>query len=397
MTKNNPQIIVLSRNYSTGLGVIRALGMAGYAVDLIASVKQKGSSVICRSSKYVARSTEVLAPNIRTDKGEVIIEELMKYEKGEEKPIIFPCDDYTTSIIDNNRKALEERFIMPKAEDHTIMELMDKRFQAAEASKAGIHVPKEWQVDLRQEVEIPEVTFPVFVKPENSVIGHKSEMGVIDNRDDLAKHLKSMQSTYAERIIVLQEFLNIEKEYDFSGLCLGNRIIIPGVLEKTHIAKHERGVTMAGKMIAKGSTPELHEVMPKVEKLLQSFNYFGMFDMELNLVDGKIYFGEVNLRSGGPNFSYCLSGVNLPDIFVKEALGRGHSPEEEELQEYGKVYVYEKVAWEDYINGFMSKKEMEEVIKSADYTLLASDEDPEPGKIFSKRIRLSALKHKILK
>ena len=74
MSNLKPLIIVLSRNYSTGLGVIRSLGAAGYDVDLIASVKKKGSSVIASSSKYVRNSKEVLTRNIQGDAGNELIE-----------------------------------------------------------------------------------------------------------------------------------------------------------------------------------------------------------------------------------------------------------------------------------------------------------------------------------
>ena len=40
--KNAPLVLVLARNYSTGLSVIRSLGAAGYTVDLIASAYKKG-------------------------------------------------------------------------------------------------------------------------------------------------------------------------------------------------------------------------------------------------------------------------------------------------------------------------------------------------------------------
>ena len=45
-----PLVIVLSRNYSTGLGIIRSLGAAGYTVDMVASTKKKGSSIIASCS-----------------------------------------------------------------------------------------------------------------------------------------------------------------------------------------------------------------------------------------------------------------------------------------------------------------------------------------------------------
>ena len=44
-------VVVLSRNYSTGLSVIRSLGEAGYTVDLIASALKEGRSLAISKSK----------------------------------------------------------------------------------------------------------------------------------------------------------------------------------------------------------------------------------------------------------------------------------------------------------------------------------------------------------
>lgn len=165
------------------------------------------------------------------------------------------------------------------------------------------------------------------------------------------------------------------------------------MIEKTRISKHERGVTVSGIMLR---CDALGDSMEKIFEMLKALRYFGMFDMELFEANEKIYFNEINLRSGGPNYSYYLNGVNLPDIFVKELIGVGHGKDEENIKEYGRSFVYEKVAWEDYIHSHMTRQELRECISGADYTLLADENDPAPGNCFMKRIRLSALKNKVL-
>lgn len=37
-------VVILSRNYSTGLSVVRALGRTGYEIDLVASALHEGGS-----------------------------------------------------------------------------------------------------------------------------------------------------------------------------------------------------------------------------------------------------------------------------------------------------------------------------------------------------------------
>ena len=169
-------------------------------------------------------------------------------------------------------------------------------------------------------------------------------------------------------------------------------IIIPAIIKKTNVAQYEKGVTLAGKVYP---VEELGQLQETIVAMLREFHYFGMFDMELNIVGDKIYFNEVNLRSGRSNFSYFMSGVNLPALSVKEALGEGHTPEDEKVETYGKSFIYEKVAWDDYINGFMTKKELDDCIAAADIRLLCNDDDPAPGDLFIKNMRKRARRRKI--
>ena len=397
MSSSKPLVIVLSRNYSTGLGVIRSLGSAGYTVDLIASVKKNGSSVIASCSKYVRKSVEVLSRKIQGDSGEGIIRELMKYAGSGERIVLFPADDYTASIVADNYDALSKHFLIPATVGERPIPLhkaMDKSRQSELARECGISTISEWVIDLRGDIIIPDdIIYPCFVKPAQSINGSKSEMRVCSDRGELSEHLGAMKLFFSDREIIVQEYLDIDMEYDLSGLCLDEKIIIPGVIEKTRISKHEQGVTMSGVML---DAEILGDSRQKLENMLRSLHYFGMFDMELFVCGDMLYFNEINLRSGGPNYAYYLCGVNLPDILVKELIGEGHSEAEERLNAFGKSFVYEKVAWEDYIHSHMSRYELNKCIEDADFTLLADKNDPAPGRSFYKRIRLSAVKHRAL-
>ena len=397
MKANNQLVVVLSRNFSTGLSVIRSLGAAGYTVDLVASAFKPGNSAIAAASKYVRRSVEVVTKDIKSgfeDSGAPIIEELLKYEdECDTKPVLFPTDDYTTSVMDQYRSELEDIFIMPTivgGGDGCLTDRMDKTVQAKMAKAAGLLTPKEWIISLAHGVHIPEdMVYPCFCKPIESVTGYKREMKKCKNENSLRKHLEKLRKRFSERSILVQEFLQIDNEIDLSGVCLDDQVIIPAIIKKLNVAKYEKGVTLAGRLFP---LEDLGELKDKIIAMLKQFRYMGMFDMELNIVGDKIYFNEVNLRSGGPNFAYFMSGVNLPALYVKEATGGKHTPEEEKVAEYGKSFIYEKVAWEDHIHGYMSKKKLQERLDGADIRLLCNDDDPAPGKLFMKEMRMVGVK-----
>lgn len=397
-TNNKPLVVVLSRNYSTGISVIRSLGAAGYTVDLVASAFREGRSQVAACSRYVRKSVEVVSKKVKDGDDAELLDELLKY-KGmcDEKPVLFPTDDYTASIMDQNREKLKSIFIMPEivgGGEGTMTEHMGKIKQSELARKVGLPVPKEWSISLRGDrVVIPEdMVYPCFCKPMESITGYKREMAKCEDETELLSHLNRLRRIYADRSVLVQEFLEIDNEIDIGGVCLDQEVIIPAIIKKTNVAQYEKGVTLAGKVYP---LEELGQLQETVTAMLREFHYFGMFDMELNIVGDKIYFNEVNLRSGGPNFSYFMSGVNLPALFVKEALGEGHTPEDEKVEAYGKSFIYEKVAWDDYINGFMTKKELDECIAAADIKLLCNDDDPAPGEFFIKDMIKRARRRKI--
>lgn len=397
--ENKPLVVVLSRNYSTGLSVIRSLGAAGYRVDLVASAFKAGNSKIAASSKYVDNTVEIVSRKVKDGDDEELLNALLAYKgKCSQKPVLFPTDDYTASVMDICRDQLDEIFIMPHivgAGAGSLTEHMNKIVQGNMAKKAGIPTPKEWIIPLNEgRINLPEnIVYPCFVKPIESITGYKHEMAICNNNKELYFHLKKLKKRFDNRSILVQEYLDIESEIDFSGVCLDDEIIIPAIIKKTNVAQYEKGVTLSGKVVP---FEELDaELRESIINMLKDFHYHGMFDFELSVVGDKLYFNEVNLRSGGPNFSYFMSGVNLPALYVKEALGERHTPEEEKVKEYNKTFIYEKIAWEDHIKGFMSRRELKKCIDDADITLLCNDDDPVPGEIFTKQIKKDQLMSKL--
>ena len=239
MEMKKPLVVVLSRVYSTGLSVIRSLGAAGYTVDLVASAHKEGKSAIAACSKYVQNSVEVVSKKVKDGDDTELLNELLKYAgQNEQKPVLFPTDDYTTSIMDMNREVLEEHFIMPHIVNGgtgSITARMDKTVQGEMAKKAGLLTPLEWIFNLEEEIVIPEdMVYPCFCKPIESVTGYKKEMAMCEDENKLRKHLRKLQRKFPNRSILVQEFLNIDNEIDLSGVCLDQEIIIPAIIKNPY-------------------------------------------------------------------------------------------------------------------------------------------------------------------
>ena len=139
------RVVVLSRNYSTGLSVIRSLGKAGYAVDFIASSNKGGKSQLAAVSKYVIDQVEIVSDKVNRDGDAKIISELLKYQNSQDKLVLIPTDDYTASVVDNNKDILKEIFVVPEvvgSKAGELTRLMNKSVQAEISRNAGFITPK---------------------------------------------------------------------------------------------------------------------------------------------------------------------------------------------------------------------------------------------------------------
>ena len=375
MIKSSGRAVIASRYWPTALSLIRSLGAAGFEVDLAVSVPHEGESKFAASSKYVGRYAETVCKSIKTADDEDLLQALIDLagqdeNSGGELPVLLPADDYTSSLIDRNLDRLKTLYITPDAmggRQGAITELMNKRTQNRIASECGLPCPDEWTVDLR-DISIPDdVKYPCYCKPVISFVGYKGEMAKCSSPDELRDHLEYLKSRNPDREILVQEFLEIDKEISISGASIRSRdgssvkVVIPAAISKGRPAKYERGVAITGTLV---DTTVLGGLVSGIEKLLNTMDYNGMFDMDFHCSGDRIYFGEVNLRSGGTSYAYYLSGVNLPAVMVKglrygaEAVGE----EETKLEEFGRTFVYEKVLWKDHLQGYLTKKEVKDIL-----------------------------------
>ena len=373
-----PCVVVLGKNYSTSLGVIRALGRAGYPVQLLYITAKKGGARIAASSKYILQTIEQIGRN-----DDEIINRLQNsfVHKGE-RYVLFPTDDYTSSLIDRYRDVLRPHFLMPYIEGEkqgAVTHYMNKSVQMDLSRKFGLQSATSWEIDLSQSrIPIPQdVSFPCFCKPTISARGYKREICRCNTREELEKKLIDLQRIKRERTVLIQEFLEIQDEFSISGVCFGEDIYLPALLKKLCIAEHEKGVTLLGKVCPFG---KLESVKEKLTAMLASIHYYGMIDIELFYSNGELYFNELNFRSSGVGYAVTQAGVNLPAMFVQRLTGQSGIADDK--IEYGLCFLYDKAAYEDYIFGHITRDDFENYKDTADFTMLFDDLDTEPSRLF---------------
>lgn len=386
MTSKKTIIIVLGKNYSTSMSIIRALGSVGFIVDLYYVASVSGASKIAASSKYIRTTVEHVGRN-----DEPIINDLLtKYCHPQEQYVLMPSDDYTSSLIDRYRDILSSRFLMPFVDGNkqgAITEYMQKTVQAERAVAYGLSVAQSWSVYLPAtgNIDVPQdIPSPCFLKPLVSAKGFKVEIKKCETRAELLSSLERMRARLPERPVLVQEFLPISEEYAITGASVNQEVILPALNRKLVVGQRERGVTVVGEI---ADFSAIDSIKKQLISFIQSFHYTGLFDIDLIRCGEKLFFGEINFRGSGIGYSVIKAGANLPELIVKALCGEDWRSVNTQPQ-MGLRFFYDKTGWEDVVYGHRTRKQMESFRDMADFCLLEESEDPEPGRLFMEQINI---------
>ena len=370
-------IIVLGSNYSTTLGAVRAIGMAGYNVSLISTSKECAS--IVERSKYVDETCTCSLEY--TD----IFRSLEAMRGNKDKSLIFPTNDYGTSLLDLHMEELKEHYVFPNIEKspEKMTAFMDKYKQKCLAAECGIAVPEggiyEGSTDGIEKAK-REVQYPCVVKAISSVgyLKSKTLLSVCNNKSELEKAMIAAIEKEWSHILV-ERYLEIEKEYAVYGLALDGRVVLPSCLH-TRRSGHgsHKGVTAEGVMLF----PDfLGEDKNKLEKLVQRSGLNGLFCIDLILSNNQIFFVEMNLRYGASGFAATMAGANLPGAYVDAMLSNKEIDKNMRML-YEPQFLNEKVELDDYRMGYISWREYKAHQKNNMIRFIKSKDDPGPWKKF---------------
>lgn len=382
------KVVVMGKNYTSRLGMIRAAGKAGHEVFVICTDKFFDDG-LDKTSRYVSDFLTARAPDRK-----LLIKTLRKLGEQEDGDIVLlPTDDYSASAIDENIDQLKDRFLLPNVnmQAGAINQLMDKDFQKNLAIKVGLNVAKGWTIEIEGgKYTLPEgIVYPCFTKPQISMMLNKRCMRKCVNEHELKQVLDEVAAV-KDCPILVEQYVEIEKEYAALGFCDGRHVLIPAVIhlkEQGHGA--HRGVTKIGQLLPSSKYKKFFDPF---EDFMIRTKFVGLFDVDMYESGGVMYFNELNLRFGASGYAITHQGINLPDMMIQALMGNQWYDDSVKDKEISGVFVNEKVNLEDYLTGFCGLRRMFEIHKQGDFSFIKDDDDPQPYNIFKKRAQVSVTK-----
>lgn len=390
-------IIILGSNPATKLGLIRSIGEAMECritvVNMVHQMPKRNRIPSDCRSKYVTRHLYALKYQ-----PEVLCETLLTHCKEDGvKSIILSVDDDSAHMIDVIQDRLKPYFICANINGKAgeIAKLMNKQVQKQLAMEHGFNVTKSWTVEIKEgRFSVPDdVTYPCYVKGLLSYYTLKDFQGKCESKEALCNALENVAQKYSCKMIV-EEFLDIDADLGLIGFCDGKRCVIPGIVELLDEGHGpHKGVSAFG-LVRK--TKQNEDYVEKTASLVSSLGLFGLFNIDLVKSHGKIYFIELNLRFAAYGYAVSRAGVNLPEYFVRAALGQDTSAMNGAIDK-DSYYLNERVGLDDVIGGFRSLEGFKSLKQKADFGLMENEADPEPYRNYKKQVVESYIKAKIKK
>ena len=175
------KIVIVGFNHHNTLGIIRALGEAGYKDDLYLILHAPVNDFVS-TSKYIRKDHFKRILN-----SDDVLESLFSLELDKRfKHIIISGSDRMTFILDQHYDELKERFYLPNAKktQGEIGRLMDKEVQADIAINSGLNIPASLTVEKKYVMDVVWEKYPCIIKPIESVLGAKSDIAICKDREN---------------------------------------------------------------------------------------------------------------------------------------------------------------------------------------------------------------------
>lgn len=318
-----PTVIVIGSNHHNTLGLIRSLGEKNLIVDVIL---EPSNLQFCnlRFSKYINKIHYLNNLNEIEDK-------LNYYRRKSCNNIVLCGSDQAVAYFDAHYDELKDNFIFFNAgEKGRINFLLNKSNTFPIAEKYGFNIIKTWIIIDKDRLP-NDITYPCFIKGNNSIHSSKSDISVCQNEAELKESLHNG----AEYLV--QEYIIKEHELDIIGFAFnnGNKVIIPGAVRK--IRDYTESQSNYIRLDNIKLYPEFKHM--DIEGFIRELGYEGIFSIEVIYNKGKYYFLEINLRNDGACWIYTAAGINFPYLWFLYANNRLEKCELENIKIKKSLYL----------------------------------------------------------
>ena len=346
--------------HTTGLSVIRGLGIAGVPILALSYDPMDMGN----ASRYLKEKGSVSHP----ERSEAeFLDELLRYGETWGGSVLIPTDDATLTVVSRNKKLLTKHYLVACPEWEITEQFIDKRLTYSLAEELGIPVPKTLVPRHREEVEefACSVDYPCLVKPAHShryFEAFRKKLEMVANSEELLGAYE--EASRVNAVVMIQEYIpgGDSSGVNYNSYVWDGQPLVEFTAEKVRLSPPRFGVPRV--VVSKNIGPLAEDS----QRLLRAMGFYGFACTEFkkDARDGVYKLMEVNGRHNRSALLAIHCGINFPlieyDHLVKGELPRPRDYPEgvywiDEFRDIGHSLVYfrkEKYGLLNYMRPYLS-------------------------------------------
>lgn len=309
----NP-VILIGGDHHNGLNLARIFGINGFKV--FCCVISNDRSTLIQHSRYVQNVKVFREESLAYDYLENSISDF------EHKPVLIPYSDGAAMELDRRLNSFVGKYYVPSIneEQGAIVKMMDKNAQYLWAKENGIPMAFSMVLDVcsfSEEMAL-DIPLPCIIKPIVSATGKKLDIVICNTNIEVKEALSELKDKKYHNVLV-QEYLIKDYEIDVFGCICKNDpqiLLVPTKTLRTWPLK--TGTNSFSQILADDST--INNCKSIISKLKDA-GFYGLYDIELMVVNGTYYLNEINYRNSGDDYMALNQGFYYPVVWTKEVLG----------------------------------------------------------------------------
>ena len=294
--------IVIGDDHYNVLGVVRSLGEK--SIPVILFMYEENVPYIVSRSRYVSQIRIINRDPFDT------INKSNEISTFYKNVFIYPLSDYSAMICDKYCDSFNHNIFVPNAKG-MLSKYENKYYLSSIANSNGIMCPKHIVADLDNDNSFAKWhLFPAIIKPLLSIEGHKSDIQIANNFQDLSSIAFLFKDKGYKRILI-EEYIDgtDSNMIEILGLTDGKgNVFLSHIIRKIREYPIKNGSTAFAEI--NSSLPNLN--LSAIEAFISKLDFNGLFDLEMKRKIDQYYFIELNFRNGAPGHSITKHGFNIP-------------------------------------------------------------------------------------
>lgn len=301
--------IVFCFPHANSLGIVRAIAKGGLN-PIVVSIGAIDEDSGFFYSKYIKECYRFSTP----DEGIDFI--IRNFSDEYHKNFLYLNTDFGIQICDKRYDELKKGFFFFNSGGaNSLSTYLNKDKLCDLAVSCGLPVPS---FEIVKRGCLPKkLTYPIFIKTNNSFANWKSDAGIAHNERELV----ALCENFLSDEWMMEDYIDKKYEDSWQGISVngGRQVFMPYRKRYVRLRKNDYGTYMYYEAC---QPPK--KIENGIQQMLRSMNFSGCFEVEFLLdKNDELHFLEINPRFSASNQGMLAGGINMPlEWALSELYGR---------------------------------------------------------------------------